>query len=273
MWFEVLPDMLPALPGAPRLVISDPRYSEGRQDGPPMVWNSPEIDSSKFTLHILSDTSRGSQWLKYILLMICRNRSISSHSFRSWIRICKSNRKITTVSTSKIVMPIWLSLHLSSRGYEYWTAFCIKPRNRPNTLISTTIAPCWHLWRMGMHLGTMQRSRCHGSSAWHTSVWWLWRSCGKSLPMLCRWLPSAIASTASSAISLESPLLRIQLPMPLSLCIPHTWTYAVPWKWPLEVIDICCSSSMTPQGIQLSSYWSSSVQPLRNSKNERLLEK
>jgi len=83
LWFEVLRDMLPALPGlslalpgAPRLVIGSPRlvtgapsYSEGRQEYPPRVWYSPEIDASKFTLHILSDTPGGFQWLKYILLL------------------------------------------------------------------------------------------------------------------------------------------------------------------------------------------------------------
>ena len=88
LWFEVLPDMSPALPdsspalpgglklvvGAPRLVAGAPSYSAGRQDCPPRVWYSPEIDASKFTLHILSDTPGGFQWLKYIVLMIlgCR---------------------------------------------------------------------------------------------------------------------------------------------------------------------------------------------------------
>jgi hypothetical protein len=55
--------------GTPVLVIRDPSYSEGRQECPPRVWDSPEIDPSKFTLHILSDTPGGFQWLKYILLM------------------------------------------------------------------------------------------------------------------------------------------------------------------------------------------------------------
>jgi len=71
-----LPGLSPALPGAPRFVVGAPRlvagapsYSEGRQECPPSVWYSPEIDASKFTLHILSDTPGGFQWLKYILLM------------------------------------------------------------------------------------------------------------------------------------------------------------------------------------------------------------
>jgi len=70
--------MSPALPdaprcgiGAPRLVVGAPSYSEGRQECPPRVGYSPEIDASKFTLCILSDTPGGLQWLKYILLMLC----------------------------------------------------------------------------------------------------------------------------------------------------------------------------------------------------------
>jgi len=50
-------------------VIRDPSYSEGQQECPPRVWDSSEIDTSKFALHILSDTPGGFQWLKYILLM------------------------------------------------------------------------------------------------------------------------------------------------------------------------------------------------------------
>jgi len=76
LWFEVLPDLSPVLAGGPRLVVGAPRpvasapsYSEGRQECPPRVWYSPEIAASKFTLHILSDTPGGLQWLNYILLM------------------------------------------------------------------------------------------------------------------------------------------------------------------------------------------------------------
>jgi len=55
--------------GTPVPVIRDPSYSERRPECPPKVWYSPEIDASKFTLHILSDTPGGFQRLKYILLM------------------------------------------------------------------------------------------------------------------------------------------------------------------------------------------------------------
>jgi len=50
-------------------VIGDASYSVGRPDCPPKVRYTPEIDAFTFTLHILSDTPVGSQWLKSILLM------------------------------------------------------------------------------------------------------------------------------------------------------------------------------------------------------------
>ena len=70
-------------------VIRDPSYSEGRPKYPPSVWYSPEIDASRFTLHILPDTPGGFQWLKYILLMypfissLYRARTSLSQDFSS----------------------------------------------------------------------------------------------------------------------------------------------------------------------------------------------
>jgi len=57
--------------GTPVWVIRNPIYFEGRQEWAPRVWYSPEIDASKFTLHILSDTPEGFQWLKSIFQMQC----------------------------------------------------------------------------------------------------------------------------------------------------------------------------------------------------------
>jgi len=54
-------------------VVWGPSYSEGLPEYPPRVWYSPEIDASKFTLHILSDTPGVFQKLKYILLMFYRS--------------------------------------------------------------------------------------------------------------------------------------------------------------------------------------------------------
>jgi len=64
--------------GASRFVAGAPRYSDGRQDYPPHGWYSPEIDASKFTLHILSDTAGGFQLLKYISLRISASKCIST---------------------------------------------------------------------------------------------------------------------------------------------------------------------------------------------------
>jgi len=93
LWFKMLPDLSPALPGAPRLVVGTPRlvvgapsYSEGRQECPPRVWYSAEIDASKFTLHIISDTPGGFQWLNYILLMWdWQQQSLEKHLRRYWM--------------------------------------------------------------------------------------------------------------------------------------------------------------------------------------------
>jgi len=57
------------IPVTPIPVVRDHSYSEGLPEYPPRVWYSPEIDSSKFTLHILSNTPGVFQRLKYILLM------------------------------------------------------------------------------------------------------------------------------------------------------------------------------------------------------------
>jgi len=43
--------------------------SEGQPEYTSKVWYFPENDTSKLTLHILSDTPGGSQWLSYILLI------------------------------------------------------------------------------------------------------------------------------------------------------------------------------------------------------------
>jgi len=173
---------------------------------------------------------------------------------------------MTTVSTSTIVMPGWLLFHIRSISYSLW----IGVRNRPNTPISTT-ASCWHLWRLGMHLGTMHRSGCYGTAAWDMSVSRLWRSWRQS-PMLPEWPASEIASVASNANWGENPSLQTQHPVPLTLCSLCTWTYAVPWKQPSQGFDICCPSSTTPRGIWMSTYWSTSQKPLRNSMNGKLLE-
>jgi len=89
--FQVHPDFCPALWRVPKLItitsfvhpyqsseipvtlvpfIRDPIYSEGWPACPLTVLYSPEIDASKFTLHILSDTPGVFQRLKCSLLMM-----------------------------------------------------------------------------------------------------------------------------------------------------------------------------------------------------------
>ena len=125
---SALPGLSPALLGAPRLNVGVPRlvtraprcsqtyqnhshrthvpvirdHSDflGQPECPPMVWHSPEIDTSKFTFHILSDTPGGYQWLKYILLMSVKFRFCRLiHHFQvvlwvrhiqSWVMACQN---------------------------------------------------------------------------------------------------------------------------------------------------------------------------------------
>jgi len=103
---QMLPVLLSVLPGGPRCsqtyhnhshgtlvpVIRDPSYSEGWPECPAKVWYSPDIDTSKFTLCILSDTPGVFQWLKYILLMsvvehVCIHTGVS-------VEWCNETRRI-----------------------------------------------------------------------------------------------------------------------------------------------------------------------------------
>jgi len=98
--------------GTPRPVAGDPSYSEGRQECPPRVWYSPEIDASKFTLHILSDTPGGFQWLKYIVLMLCNatrclgngKRVILCQRVRGSVRAIRAVRKTQVFLTETRVV-------------------------------------------------------------------------------------------------------------------------------------------------------------------------
>ena len=180
LWFEVLPGLSsalqglsPAFPGAPKVlsgaprcsqtyhnhshgspvaVIRDPSHSEGRPECPPRVWYSLEIDPSKFTLHILSDTPGVFQWLKYILLMelsngeywdiisLCEIRSVSfsalgpTHSCQACIyrhNLCGSSRTLAEPS-----YPLTLFL-CSSLGTTLSQQFPSNALRAP---------PLYHLW-------------------------------------------------------------------------------------------------------------------------------
>jgi len=74
--YQVLPGMSPALPGAlrlvvgaPRLVAGAPRYSQVHLKATASVQLTVGFDHPGILVRQLSDTPRGSQWPKYILLM------------------------------------------------------------------------------------------------------------------------------------------------------------------------------------------------------------
>jgi len=152
LWFEVLPDMSLALPGlspallgaprlvvgAPRLVAGAPSYSEGRQECPPRVWYSPAIDASKFTLHILSDTPGGFQWLKYILLMNGSRKPPASCLQPSakrpnWHRAKSRANSVSPLSWSHTLMDVE---ELDGQWYIWWQA-CWCPQFRSGNRIAT----------------------------------------------------------------------------------------------------------------------------------------
>jgi len=101
-----LPGFLPAFPGAPRCVVGAPTYSEGRQQCPPRVWYSPEIDASKFTLHILSDPPGGFQWLKYISLMLCNMTRHLGDGWREILcqRVRGSVRVVRAIRNTRVIL-------------------------------------------------------------------------------------------------------------------------------------------------------------------------
>jgi len=57
------------------------------------------------------------KWSYFKKWCICWDPSTSSHNLRSWARTSKSNRWISTVTTSKMARASWLQLQLRSRGY------------------------------------------------------------------------------------------------------------------------------------------------------------
>jgi len=106
--------------GTPVPVIRDLSYPEGQPECPPRVWYSPEIDPSKFTLHILSDTPGVFEWLKYILLM-------------RWITVKGPNSYKSNIHVGLVVLICQASSHTWGTSYIFrarvlvWVApsFCI----------------------------------------------------------------------------------------------------------------------------------------------------
>jgi len=143
--------------GTPEPVIRDPSYSEGRPECPPGVWYSPEIDVSKYTLHILSDTPAGFQWLKYILLMF--------ESPETDLHIPENAGSIDYVDTWSPKRVHWLSKsecpHCSTSDYG-----C------EDTLELYTGVTRAYLLITGIHTGVAPKSTIHWLPAtFHNSGW------------------------------------------------------------------------------------------------------
>jgi len=91
-------------PGTPVPVTRDPSYSEGRQVWPPRVWYSPEIEASKSSLHILSDTSGVFWWLKYILQMMASKVSTEASVILTFTILIENYCMVASPCTSS---PDW----------------------------------------------------------------------------------------------------------------------------------------------------------------------
>jgi len=168
-------------------------------------------------------------------------------------------------------MAYWLPLHLRSMGYSFWIEFWIEFQNRINPSISAMTAAWWHLWQLGMQLSTMQWSGIYGTPESHALVPKI-RRASRASRIPREWPASTIARVASNAKWWEDPLLRMKIPMLRSLYNSCSERCAVPWYHPSEGVKICCSSSMMPRAIQMSTYWSTSWKLWRDWKNGRHLD-
>ena len=98
---------------APVPVIRGPSYSDGLPECPPRVWFSPDIDTSKFTLRLLSHTPGGSQRLNYILLMQSSRMWALCQIFPDWFGRHRSQR-------DRLKKCWWLSMQLKRGGIREW---------------------------------------------------------------------------------------------------------------------------------------------------------
>jgi len=166
-------------------VVGDPRYSEGWQEFFPRVWNCPEIDTSKFSLVILSDTPGGLQWLQYILLMMLFGCSVR----------CDGVLLIESLTSSVIISPcsdrVNLQMHTEAvigwTRTSYWSEMrdTLHGRTRASFKIIT-----WRPWlsepggcysvSLELHLETMiewarrYALRGHDSVNVESVIEWVW---------------------------------------------------------------------------------------------------
>jgi len=106
--------------GTPVPVVRDLSYSEGRPESTPRVWYASQIDTSKFTLRIISDTPGVFQWLKYILMMcitVHRHRSVFSQAEWRWWR--ESDIPTTADSFGLSYRELWYILYLSAKWFKW----------------------------------------------------------------------------------------------------------------------------------------------------------
>jgi len=168
---QMLPGAPKVLSGAPRCsqtshnhshgtfvpVIRDRSYSEGRQECPPGVWDSPKIDAYKFALHILTGTPGGFQWLKFILLkpQAMRCSTILNPTWRyeleSWVIQLERLLKVT-IQYSKLWVP------------KYWL-YSYKQKNQ---ICETLDAYLWS-WIQG-HIAKTDRVRLISVTIWCGSL-------------------------------------------------------------------------------------------------------
>jgi len=105
---------------------------QGRLQWPSSVWDSPEIDTSKFWLDILSDTPGGSQWINYISLMgdykvinwMCTSQWRAGYQTNTLLdpnkQCLKSKCSCRTIieGESCVFIHYWLIIHQYISGYQ-----------------------------------------------------------------------------------------------------------------------------------------------------------
>ena len=166
------PGFSPALPGAPRLVVGAPSFSEGWQERSPRVWYSPEIDASKFTLHILSDTPGGFLWLEYILLMKCTSEftwsqlpSVSPKSLDHGIQVHFQTHSIM-LSSFALLWPRSASPNGPDHDLQVLTIMASKCIPR----LSWSRPPSSHNYDLHMHLPTHSSTASTSASVSSTQL-------------------------------------------------------------------------------------------------------
>jgi hypothetical protein len=181
--------------GAPRPVAGPPNFSEGRQEFPPRVWYSPEIDLSKFTLHILSHAPGRFQGLRYILLMLCNmtrrlgdgKHGILRQRARWSVRAVRAFRNTGLFLTETRVVADVHSEAWASSDFLICFWSCLVPLLMTGALSCTTTSynrlvsrddindwwiPSHRLWYRKPSWDLAQDEDWWRTDCWMTIVWW-----------------------------------------------------------------------------------------------------